>query len=111
MGNDEKDSLISSMGKIIDSFVMFHYLSKELQDEVDPNELVNIFLNKVQMESTFDIHNIKIYYENDNTEEIILENKEIKFVKLRESFDNLVIFPHLNKEPICKWFLCCRYFK
>lgn len=99
MGNDEKDNLISSMGKIIDSFVMFHYLSKELQDEVDPNKLVNIFLNKVQMESTFDIHNIKIYYENDSTEEIIIEDEQIKFVKVEGSFDNLVILPHLNKEP------------
>ena len=86
----DNDKLISSMGKIIDSFVMFHYLSKELQDETDPNRLVNIFLDKVQMESTFDVHNLRIFFDNNKTEEIKIENDKIVFVPLDEDFETTV---------------------
>lgn len=88
--NDDKNNLIFSMGKIIDSFVMFHYLSKELQDETDPNRLVSVFLDKVQLESTFDVHNLRIFFDNNKTEEIKIDNEKIVFIPLDDDFDTIV---------------------
>lgn len=80
---EESKNIIFSMSKIIDSFVMFHYLSKELQDESDPNKLLEIFMHKVHLESTFNINYIKIYIkEKNSTKKIILSNNTIQYIPL-----------------------------
>jgi signal transduction histidine kinase len=80
---EESKKIIFSMSKIIDSFVMFHYLSKELQDESDPKKLLEIFMHKVHLESTFNIKYIKIYIkEKESTKKIIMSNDTIEYIPL-----------------------------
>lgn len=77
---DESKKIIFSMSHIIDSFVMFHYLSKELQEETSPNKLIDIFLHKVHLESTFNMNDAKIFIEDEDiTKEIVLKNNEIEY--------------------------------
>lgn len=97
---EEKNKIIFSMGKIIDSFVMFHYLSKELQDETDPDKLVSVFLNKVQLKSTFDVHNVRIYYEHEGTKEVKITKDKIVFERVEKEFNEIINSFSLHEENI-----------
>lgn len=86
---EESRKIIFSMSKIIDSFVMLHYLSKEMQDELEPYALIQIYKNKIQLESTFNLSDIHIYIENEVLKELIVENESIAYIPVDKTFEEI----------------------
>lgn len=88
---EESKKIIFSMSHIIDSFVMFHYLSKELQEETNPSKLIDIFLHKVHLDSTFNMNDAQIFIEDEDiTKEIILENNEIAYISVQKNIKDII---------------------
>lgn len=88
---EESKKIIFSLSHIIDSFVMFHYLSKELQEEKNPDNLFDIFLHKVHLESTFNMNEAKVIMEDEfGLKQIELENNQIKSININGNFADTI---------------------
>lgn len=91
---EESKKIIFSLSKIIDSFIMFHYLSKELQEESNTDKLVKIFFTKVVLESTFNMSDVSVYIEEGlgfPAKQLILENDKIVYKVLDNTFQDLTL--------------------